>query len=74
VSKLFCWDRENGSERVHLPKLIADEFGLSTSEARRLINQGAVKVGGDPALDFDPLKSFLAGKTLSVGKKRSVRL
>jgi tyrosyl-tRNA synthetase len=29
---------------VHLPAVLADAFGLSTSEARRLIGQGGVKV------------------------------
>ena len=31
---------------VHLPALLASAFGLSTSEARRLIAQGGVKVDG----------------------------
>src|SRR5688572_29559812 len=31
---------------VHLPAVIRDEFGLSTSEARRLIEQGGVKLDG----------------------------
>jgi tyrosyl-tRNA synthetase len=62
------------ADRIHLPKLISDKFEISTSEARRLINQGAVRVDGDPALDFDPPESFLAGKTLTVGKRRSVKL
>ncbi len=33
---------------VHLPALIRDVFGLSTSEARRLIAQGGVKLDGAP--------------------------
>ena len=35
---------------VHLPALIAQAFGVSTSEARRLLGQGGVKVDGE-ALD-----------------------
>ena len=31
---------------VHLPALLADHFGLSRSEGRRLIQQGGVRVGG----------------------------
>ena len=34
---------------VHLPALLAECFGLSTSEARRLIAQGGVRVDGDSA-------------------------
>ena len=35
---------------VHLPALLVDGLGVaSTSEARRLIQQGAVKVNGEPA-------------------------
>ena len=33
---------------VHLPAVLADAFGLSTSEARRLIAQGGVRVDGEP--------------------------
>jgi tyrosyl-tRNA synthetase len=61
---------------VHLPRLIASEFGLSTSEARRLLNQGGVKVDGE-ALAGDLLDLPLAeldGKVLQVGKRRFVRV
>ncbi len=34
-------------ETVHLPALLASAFGISSSEARRLIAQGGVKVEGD---------------------------
>src|SRR5204862_907454 len=34
----------NGS--VHLPAVLAEHFGLSRSEARRLIDQGGVRLGG----------------------------
>ncbi len=32
---------------VHLPALIADAFGVSRGEARRLLAQGGVKLDGD---------------------------
>jgi tyrosyl-tRNA synthetase len=61
---------------VHLPGLIADQFGLSRSEARRLIEQGGVRLDGEPvpreALDLPTAE--LAGKVLQVGKRRFVRL
>jgi tyrosyl-tRNA synthetase len=61
---------------VHLPALLASEFEISSSEARRLIAQGGVKLDGEVldggALDVDA--SELAGKVLQVGKRRFVRL
>ncbi len=63
-------------ELVHLPALIAAEFGISSSEARRLIRQGAVRVDGevvDPgALDLPADR--LAGTVLQVGKRRHRRI
>ncbi|HKX47951.1 MAG TPA: tyrosine--tRNA ligase [Gaiellaceae bacterium] len=59
---------------VHLPVVIADAFGLSTSEARRLIAQGAVKVGDEPASELDVPRDTLLGVVLQAGKRRFVRL
>jgi tyrosyl-tRNA synthetase len=67
--------RINGAE-VHLPALIADAFGVSRSEARRLVAQGGVRVGGE-AVDADRLDvpaSELDGAVLQVGKRRFARL
>lgn len=59
---------------VHMPALIRDVFGLSTSEARRLIAQGGVKVNGASAADLDLPRESLAGALLQVGKRQFVRL
>ncbi len=60
---------------VHLPALIADQLGVgSTSEARRLIQQGAVKVNGEPAPGLDVAREALVGALLQVGKRRFARL
>jgi tyrosyl-tRNA synthetase len=59
---------------VHLPSVLAERFGLSTSEARRLISQGAVKVDGTPVHDVDLPRSVLAGALVQAGKRRFVRL
>jgi tyrosyl-tRNA synthetase len=59
---------------VHLPAALASWFGFSTSEARRLIAQGAVKVGGEPATDLDIPRSVLAGGLVQAGKRRFVRV
>jgi tyrosyl-tRNA synthetase len=58
---------------VHLPALLADQFGISTSDARRLIAQGAVKVDGAPVGDLDVSRALLAGSVLQAGKRRFVR-
>jgi tyrosyl-tRNA synthetase len=61
---------------VHVPALISSAFEMSTSEARRLLTQGAVKLDGEP-LDgarLDLPAADLAGKVLQVGKRRFLRL
>lgn len=61
---------------VHLPAVIADLFGLSRSEARRLLTQGGVRLDGEPldgnALDLPAER--LDGAVLQVGKRRFRRL
>jgi tyrosyl-tRNA synthetase len=59
---------------VHLPALLAEVFGLSTSEARRLIGQGGVKLDGTPVADLDVARATLVGVTLQAGKRRFARL
>jgi tyrosyl-tRNA synthetase len=59
---------------VHLPALLADAFGLSTSEARRLIGQGGVKLDGDAVNELDVPRARLTGAVLQAGKRRFVRL
>jgi len=60
---------------VHLPALLVEQLGVtSTSEARRLIQQGGVKVNGDPAPGLDVPREALAGALLQVGKRRFARL
>jgi tyrosyl-tRNA synthetase len=59
---------------VHLPALLAAEFGLSTSEARRLIAQGGVKLDGDTVSELDVPRARLEGAVLQAGKRRFVRL
>jgi tyrosyl-tRNA synthetase len=60
---------------IHLPALLAESFGVaSTSEARRLIGQGGVKVNGEPVAELDVARSALAGALVQVGKRRFGRL
>ncbi len=59
---------------VHLPALLADAFGLSRSEGRRLIAEGGVKLDGDPVSEIDLPRKRLSGAVLQAGKRRFVRL
>jgi tyrosyl-tRNA synthetase len=60
---------------IHLPSLLRD-LGLATSgsEARRLIEQGAVKINGQKVLSERVVRSDLAGAVVQVGKRRFVKL
>jgi len=66
---------EDGAS-VHLPLLMAGAFEISSSEARRLLRQGGVKLDGEPLpgepLDLDP--AALDGRVLQVGKRRFRRM
>lgn len=59
---------------VPLPALIRDALGLSGSEARRLLTQGAVKLDGEVVQAQELGKDQLEGRVLQVGKRRFVRL
>jgi tyrosyl-tRNA synthetase len=61
---------------VHLPALIAEAFDVSTSEGRRLIAQGGVRIDGQPLADgrLDVPAGELDGAVLQVGKRRFKRL
>jgi tyrosyl-tRNA synthetase len=65
---------ENGS--AHLPAVLRDAFGISSSEARRLLAQGGVKLDGEAlgAGDLDLPADRLDGRVLQVGKRRFRRL
>jgi tyrosyl-tRNA synthetase len=58
---------------VHLPSVLAECFGLSTSDARRLISQGGVKVDGKAVNDLDLPREALVGALVQAGKRRFVR-
>src|SRR3954452_17561752 len=61
---------------VHVPGLIAEAFGRSRSEARRLLAQGGVKLDGEAlgAGDVDVAPDRLEGRVLQVGKRHFRRL
>ncbi len=61
---------------MHLPALLAEAFGISRSEGRRLLAQAGVKLDGEPldesALELPPER--LDGAVISLGKRRFKRL
>jgi tyrosyl-tRNA synthetase len=59
---------------VHLPALLASTFGMSTSEGRRLIADGAVRVNGEAVSDLDVPRTSLEGALVQAGKRRYARL
>jgi tyrosyl-tRNA synthetase len=69
-------DHAIADETVHLPALIADAFGRSRSDARRLLEQGGVKLDGEvlPGDVHDVPASELDGRVLQVGKRHFRRL
>jgi len=58
---------------VHLPAALATAFGLSTSEARRLISQGGVKLDGVVVTELDTAREGLRDATVQAGKRRFAR-
>lgn len=68
--------RIGAGDDVHLPALLREAFGISGSEARRLLAQGGVRIDGDtvPADRLDLPGSELAGRVIQVGRRRFVRV
>ncbi len=58
---------------VHLPAALASAFGFSTSEARRLIAQGGVKLDGEVVRELDLARATLLDATVQAGKRRFTR-
>lgn len=61
-------------EAVHLPSLLAAQFGQSTSHWRRVIAQGGVKLDGTPVSELDLPIDGLDGALLQAGRRQYVRL
>jgi tyrosyl-tRNA synthetase len=59
---------------IHLPALLHDNaLAGSTSEARRLIAQGGVRIDGEIATELDVPRAHLEGALVQVGKRRFMR-
>jgi tyrosyl-tRNA synthetase len=65
----------NGGE-LHLPQVVTELFGGSRSEARRKLQQGGVKLDGEP-MAADPLDvpaASLDGRVMQLGKRQFRRI
>lgn len=62
-----------GQQPVALPALLAQCFGCSTSEGRRMAKQGAVKLDGEKLTDPRASIEVRAGQVLQMGKRRFAR-
>jgi tyrosyl-tRNA synthetase len=63
------------SELTHLPALLVKHLGLpSTSEARRLIAQGGLKLDGETVTQMDMPTERLDGVLVQAGKRRFARI
>ena len=61
------------ADPIHLPALLREHFGISASEARRLLEQGAVRADGVALLELDVPAATLEDAVLQVGKRRFKR-
>jgi len=59
---------------VHLPAALADAYGVSRSEARRNLSDGAIRIDGTQFMEMDISPALLDGRVVQRGKKRDPRL
>ncbi len=67
---------EAADGKIHLPALLSAAFGVSSSEGRRLLAQGGVKVDGEPVVAdaLDMPAEELDGTVVQAGKRRFRRI
>jgi tyrosyl-tRNA synthetase len=58
----------------YLPALLVEAFGESASHWRRQIDQGGVKVNGEPVAGYEVAADVLEGALVQGGKRRFVRV
>lgn len=65
-----------GDGEIHLPAVVSEAFDVSRSEARRVTEQGGLRLDGEPIAPdgMDLPAADLGGKVLQFGKRHFVRL
>ena len=73
VTEVVC---EAADGLVHMPAVLAAAFGISTSEARRSLAQGAVRLDGEPLTNgtLDLPAASVDGKIVQLGRRRFARV
>jgi tyrosyl-tRNA synthetase len=59
---------------VYLPELLRSQFGQSNSHWRRVIEQGGVKIDGEPAREIELPAERLHGSLIQAGKRQFIRV
>jgi tyrosyl-tRNA synthetase len=65
---------EHAEQVVHLPALLAETFGQSTSHWRRVIDQGGVRANGQAITSYDVERDAVAGAVIQAGKRQFLRI
>jgi tyrosyl-tRNA synthetase len=65
---------EHSEATVHLPALLSETFGQSTSHWRRVIDQGGVRVDGRVLDSYDVETASIAGEVIQAGKRQFLRI
>ena len=65
---------EHSEPVVHLPALLAENFGQSTSHWRRVIDQGGVKADGRVLTSYDVDTASISGEVIQAGKRQFLRI
>jgi tyrosyl-tRNA synthetase len=59
---------------VYLPQLLSEQFGQSNSHWRRVIDQGGVKLDGEPVTELELPAERLTGHVLQAGKRQFIKV
>jgi tyrosyl-tRNA synthetase len=59
---------------VYLPALLSTQFGQSNSHWRRVIEQGGVKIDGEPTRELELPADRLAGSLIQAGKRQFLKV
>jgi tyrosyl-tRNA synthetase len=65
---------EHSEPTVHLPALLSETFGQSTSHWRRVIDQGGVRADGRVLDSYDVETASIAGEVIQAGKRQFFRI
>jgi tyrosyl-tRNA synthetase len=70
------WPGATSAGTIHLPALLGHAFGISTSDARRNLAHGGVRVDGEQIANgrLDVNVDEIDGKVLQLGKRRFARV